>query len=92
MTTSVATTELGNCEAMFKKAASHPRLALSKRPQSSQGTDSPVRGEFARFRYEAVALRFMSSTAGAKRRIYQLVFSATVAAGVLTLLAAWTIS
>ena len=46
MTTSVATTELGNCEAMFKKAASHSRLALSKRPQSSQGTDSPVRGEF----------------------------------------------
>ncbi|MDF4372513.1 hypothetical protein P3381_24680, partial [Vibrio parahaemolyticus] len=30
--------------------------------------------------------------AGAKRRIYQLVFSATVAAGALTMLAAWTTS
>lgn len=92
MTTSVAATELGKCEAMFKKAASYPSLALSKRPQSSQVTDSPVRSDFAHFRYEAPPLRFMSSTAGAKRRIYQLVFLATVVAGVLTLLAVWTIS
>ncbi|ELT7570176.1 hypothetical protein R9Y00_002133 [Vibrio cholerae] len=95
MTASVAATELaklGKCEAMIKKVASHPRPALSKRPQSPQGTDSTLRGEFAHFRYEAAALRFMSDTAGAKRRIYQLVFSATVAAGALTMLAAWTTS
>lgn len=95
MTTSVAATELaklGKCETMIKKAVSHPRPAISKRPQSTQGTDSTLRGEFAHFRYEAAALRFMSSAAGAKRRIYQLVFAATVAAGVLTLLAAWTTS
>ncbi|EBA8490057.1 hypothetical protein LOV38_004679 [Salmonella enterica] len=77
MTASVAATELaklGKCEAMIKKVASHPRPALSKRPQSPQGTDSTL------------------GTAGAKRRIYQLVFSATVAAGALTMLAAWTTS
>ncbi|MBD3719249.1 hypothetical protein IE995_26980 [Klebsiella pneumoniae] len=94
MTASVAATELaklGKCEAMIKKVASHPRPALSKRPQSPQGTDSTLRGEFAHFRYEAAALRFMSGTV-AKRRIYQLVFSATVAAGALTMLAAWTTS
>lgn len=95
MTASVAATELaklGKCETMIKKATNHPRPTLSTCPQSPQGTDSTLRGEFAHFRYEAAALRFMSSTAGAKRRIYQLVFSATVAAGVLTLLAAWTTS
>ncbi|WP_353615150.1 hypothetical protein [Shigella sp. FC1967] len=40
MTASVAATEmakLGKCEAMIKKVASHPRPALSKRPQSLQG-------------------------------------------------------
>ena len=82
MTASVAATEL----------AKLGKCALSKRPQSPQGTDSTLRGEFAHFRYEAAALRFMSGTAGAKRRIYQLVFSATVAAGALTMLAAWTTS
>lgn len=96
MTASVAATELaklGKCEAMIKKATSHPRSTLSKRPQSPQGTtDRTLRGELAHFRYEAAALRFMSSTEGAKRRIYQLVFSATVTAGVLALLAAWTTS
>ncbi len=46
MTASVAATELaklGKCEAMIKKVASHPRPALSKRPQSPQGTDSTLR-------------------------------------------------
>ncbi|EOW9487323.1 hypothetical protein ACOCGL_002762 [Vibrio cholerae] len=95
MTVSVAATELaklGKCETMIKRFAKHPRPAPSKRPQSPQGTDNTLRGEFAHFRYEAAALRFMNSAAGAKRRIYQLVFAATVAAGVLTLLAAWTTS
>ncbi len=95
MTTSVAATELaklGKCEAMIKKVANHPRPALSKRPQSPHGTDNTLRGELAHFRYEAAAMRFMSSLAGAKRRVYQLVFAATVAAGVLTLLAAGTTS
>ncbi|TDB57929.1 hypothetical protein C5467_11160 [Photorhabdus khanii subsp. guanajuatensis] len=95
MTASVAATELaklGKCEAMIKKFAKHPRPAPAKRPQTPQGTYNTLRGEFAHFRYEAAAMRFMNSAAGAKRRIYQLVFAATVAAGVLTLLAAWTTS
>lgn len=44
MTASVAATELaklGKCEAMIKKVASHPRPALSKRPQSPQGQIAP---------------------------------------------------
>lgn len=95
MTASAAATELaklGKCEALIKKSVSHPLHTMSKRPESPQGTDNTLRGEFAHFRYEAAALRFMSNAAGAKRRIYQLVFAATVAAGVLTLLAAWTTS
>ncbi|WP_423810230.1 hypothetical protein [Proteus mirabilis] len=47
MTASVAATELaklGKCEAMIKKVASHPRPALSKRPQSPQGTDKHPSG------------------------------------------------
>ena len=69
-------------------ATIHPGTGES----AGNGTDNTLRGELAHFRYEAAAMRFMSSLAGAKRRVYQLVFAATVAAGVLTLLAAWTTS
>ncbi|WP_283631430.1 hypothetical protein, partial [Shewanella baltica] len=91
MAASVSATELaklGKCEAMIKKSANHPRPSPAKHSQSPQGTNNTLRGEFAHFRYEAAALRFMNSAARAKRRIYQLVFTATVAAGVLTLLVA----
>lgn len=91
MTTSVAATELaklGKCEAMIKN---HVRRtsAPAKWSRSSQRTESMLRGELAHYRYEEAALRFMSSTAKAKRQIYHLVFSATIAAGILTLLAIW---
>lgn len=97
MITSVSATELaklGKCETLVKKSVSYSQGPFSRAntPKSSRGNENTLRGEFAHFRYEAAALRFMTSIEGAKRRVYQVVFAATVALGLLALLAANTSS
>ncbi|KAB0589149.1 hypothetical protein F7P84_15315 [Edwardsiella anguillarum] len=92
MTKSVAATDLaklGKCEAMIRFNRPSPRQATGG-SVAHKGSSNTLRGELAHARYESTVLRFMTNTSGTtKHRFYQLVFSATVALGVLTLLAAW---
>jgi len=95
VTDSVAATDLaklGKCAAMVKKRARRPYSTTHRERIPTRWVNkNTLLGEFAHSRHEESAKRFMRSTAKMKRRLYHLVFAVTVAAGVLTLLAAWNV-
>ncbi|MDM9305894.1 MULTISPECIES: hypothetical protein [Gammaproteobacteria] len=98
MTASVSATELaklGKCASLIKSVSKGSVAVRTVRPVKlgkslATHNENTLRGEMAHLRYESAALRFMNHAAQAKHRIYRVVFSATVAMGLLTLLAAWT--
>lgn len=98
MTASVSATELaklGKCASLIKSVSKASVAVRTTRPvKHSQSlashNEDTLRGERAHLRYESAALRFMNHAAQSKHQIYRVVFSATVALGLLTLLAAWT--
>ncbi|ENI5910466.1 MULTISPECIES: hypothetical protein [Gammaproteobacteria] len=105
MTASVSATELaklGKCASLIK-SVSKDSVAVNRdscrqrtlrpvkqSPSLSLHNENTLRGEQAHLRYESAAQRLMNHAAQAKHQFYRVVFSATVAMGLLTLLAAWT--
>lgn len=100
MTSSVSATELaklGKCASLIKSVnkdsvAVKTVRTVKQNPSLSSHNENTLRGEMAHLRYESAAQRFMNHAAQGKHQIYRVVFSATVAMGLLTLLVAWTIN
>lgn len=98
MTASVSATELaklGKCASLIKSVSKESVAVRALRPVTQRQSlashnENTLRGEQAHLRYESAAQRFMNHAAQAKHQFYRVVFSATVAMGLLTLLAAWT--
>jgi hypothetical protein len=98
MTASVSATELaklGKCASLIKSVSKDSVAVRTVRtvkqsPSLSSHNENTRRGERAHLRYESAAQQLMNHAAQAKHQFYRVAFSATVAMGLLTLLAAWT--